>query len=170
MQDSGVGIAPEDISKLFTRFGKLERSSQMNSNGIGLGLTIVKQIVEQSGGTISVESNGPGTGSLFIFSMHLAQVLQPKLQLCSSEFKSTHQSSKECFLNRNPGQMTFRYEVDGGRGEVFHCLGSDGTYRNSNEEGRKLQFSSPEASNESINYSNSSVYEADSLCAPNSLS
>ena len=40
--DTGVGISPEDLPKLFTRFGKLHRSSEMNHDGIGLGLTIVK--------------------------------------------------------------------------------------------------------------------------------
>lgn len=44
--DSGVGIAPEDFPKLFTRFGKLHRTAKMNSEGIGLGLKIVKAIVE----------------------------------------------------------------------------------------------------------------------------
>ena len=44
--DTGVGIAQIDISKLFTRFGTLKRMASINSNGIGLGLIIVKQIVE----------------------------------------------------------------------------------------------------------------------------
>ena len=46
VEDTGVGIAQEDISKLFTRFGKLHRTAVMNHEGMGLGLTIVKQIVE----------------------------------------------------------------------------------------------------------------------------
>ena len=41
VNDTGVGISAEDLPKLFTRFGKLHRTSQMNSDGIGLGLTIV---------------------------------------------------------------------------------------------------------------------------------
>ena len=69
VKDSGVGIAKEDHNKLFTRFGKLHRTSTMNSEGIGLGLTIVKQIVETSGGTIHVESEGIDRGSCFTFSM-----------------------------------------------------------------------------------------------------
>ena len=42
IKDSGVGISQEDFQKLFTRFGKLLRTAEMNSEGIGLGLIIVK--------------------------------------------------------------------------------------------------------------------------------
>ena len=42
--DTGFGITAEDYPKLFTRFGKLQRTAKMNSEGIGLGLTIVKHI------------------------------------------------------------------------------------------------------------------------------
>ena len=44
--DTGAGIAEEDLARLFSRFGKLQRTAALNSDGIGLGLTIVKQIVE----------------------------------------------------------------------------------------------------------------------------
>ena len=47
----------------------------MNSEGIGLGLTIVKNIVEKSGGTIKVTSEGRGLGSQFTFSMRMEPVL-----------------------------------------------------------------------------------------------
>ena len=67
--DTGAGIAEEDIPQLFTRFGKLHRTAKMNSEGIGLGLTIVKQIVEESGGTIIVHSDGINKGSCFEFSI-----------------------------------------------------------------------------------------------------
>ena len=42
--DTGMGIAADDFPKLFERFGKLHRTAEMNSEGIGLGLTIVKEI------------------------------------------------------------------------------------------------------------------------------
>ena len=48
--DTGVGVTAEDSSKLFNKFGKLQRTAQMNSEGIGLGLTIVKEIVQITGG------------------------------------------------------------------------------------------------------------------------
>lgn len=56
IKDTGKGVLLEDIPKLFTRFGKLERTAELNNEGIGLGLTIVEQIVESSGGQIGVES------------------------------------------------------------------------------------------------------------------
>lgn len=71
IKDTGAGIAPGDVPRLFTRFGKLHRTADLNHEGIGLGLSIVKQIVEQSGGSISVHSDGPGQGSLFCFSMKM---------------------------------------------------------------------------------------------------
>ena len=74
VSDTGAGIASEDIPKLFTRFGKLHRTAQMNSEGIGLGLTIVNQIVEQCGGSVKVESKGLGHGSTFIFTMKMKAI------------------------------------------------------------------------------------------------
>ena len=71
VKDSGTGIADEDYPKLFTRFGKLHRTSMLNHEGIGLGLLIVKQIIEASGGHINVESKGIGHGSNFFFSMRM---------------------------------------------------------------------------------------------------
>ena len=77
VQDTGVGITKEDIQKLFSRFGKLHRTAELNHEGIGMGLTIVKQIVEASQGCISVHSAGLGKGSLFAFSMQMP-VIQAK--------------------------------------------------------------------------------------------
>ena len=69
--DTGVGISEAEIEKLFSRFGKLHRTAELNSEGIGLGLTIVKQIVEESKGGISVYSEGHGKGSTCSFSMKM---------------------------------------------------------------------------------------------------
>ena len=46
VEDTGAGIESEDFSKLFSLFGKLARTASQNSDGIGLGLTIVKQIID----------------------------------------------------------------------------------------------------------------------------
>ena len=76
MRDTGTGITSEEMLLLFTRFGKLQRTASINSGGLGLGLTIVKQILELAGGKIDVYSDGKDTGSCFTFSMPLESVLE----------------------------------------------------------------------------------------------
>jgi signal transduction histidine kinase len=61
VRDRGIGIAPEHLQRIFERF---ERAASRNYGGLGLGLYIVRQIVESHGGTIHVESE-PGRGSTF---------------------------------------------------------------------------------------------------------
>ena len=60
VSDSGHGIAEDDIPLLFNRFGKLQRTAEINHDGIGLGLNIVKQIVDAYEGEVSVFSRGIG--------------------------------------------------------------------------------------------------------------
>lgn len=54
--DTGIGIAPENIDKLFTAFGQLDTKKNRNVEGTGLGLAICKSIVDLMGGSISVQS------------------------------------------------------------------------------------------------------------------
>ena len=71
IEDTGVGIEQADQTRLFQKFGKLTRTAEQNSAGIGLGLHIVKQIVEQSHGAIEVRSAGLNQGSTFTFCMKM---------------------------------------------------------------------------------------------------
>ena len=52
VKDTGAGIALSDFPKLFTRWGKLHRTAEQNSEGLGLGLKIVEEIVKLNCGTI----------------------------------------------------------------------------------------------------------------------
>lgn len=72
VRDSGVGIAPEQHGSIFEEFKQIIDSESEVRNGTGLGLAITKRLVEQHGGSISVES-GAGHGSQFSFTIPLAE-------------------------------------------------------------------------------------------------
>jgi signal transduction histidine kinase len=73
VQDSGEGIAPENLKLLFEKFSRLPGESH-RSKGTGLGLVIVKAIVEGHGGKVWAESKGLGEGSVFQFEIPLKTV------------------------------------------------------------------------------------------------
>jgi signal transduction histidine kinase len=64
--DTGIGIRNEDIENLFGKFSRNKEGEKINVGGTGLGLYIVKKIVEAHGGEIWVKSEGYGKGSVFI--------------------------------------------------------------------------------------------------------
>jgi signal transduction histidine kinase len=64
VEDTGIGIRPEDKHKLFIEFQQLDSSSTKKYAGTGLGLALTKRIVETQGGRIGFEST-PGKGSIF---------------------------------------------------------------------------------------------------------
>ena len=63
--DQGAGLSPEDISRLFGRFQRLSAKPTAGESSTGLGLSIVKRIVDLHSGRIAVESAGPGKGATF---------------------------------------------------------------------------------------------------------
>jgi signal transduction histidine kinase len=70
--DTGVGITPEDMKRLFTEGGHGAESIKVNVHSTGYGLYIAKQIAEAHGGAIRAESEGKGKGSRFIVELPLA--------------------------------------------------------------------------------------------------
>lgn len=71
IMDTGIGIASEDLSKIFARFFRVDKSRSRAGGGSGIGLTISKHLVEAHGGTITAESDGLGQGSRFSISLPL---------------------------------------------------------------------------------------------------
>lgn len=88
VRDTGLGIAPEAQAKLFQKFYRVQTVETQKIQGTGLGLFIVKQIIEKMSGTIGVSSE-PGKGSDFYFSLPLA----PSLSLNSLPSPPTPASS-----------------------------------------------------------------------------
>jgi signal transduction histidine kinase/CheY-like chemotaxis protein len=70
--DTGIGIAPDFLPHIFERFRQADSSTSRRHGGLGLGLSIVKSLVEMHGGQISVRSAGAGRGASFTVSLKLA--------------------------------------------------------------------------------------------------
>ena len=66
VEDNGIGIAPDQLSHLFDMFTQVDTSVERSRDGLGIGLTLVKTLVEMHGGTVEARSAGLGRGSEFI--------------------------------------------------------------------------------------------------------
>jgi signal transduction histidine kinase len=78
--DNGQGIAPGFLPHVFERFRQQDASSTRTTHGLGLGLSIVRQLVELHGGTIQAMSDGDGRGSTFIVSLPLSAAATDRLR------------------------------------------------------------------------------------------
>ena len=63
--DQGAGLSPEDLGRLFGRFQRLSAKPTAGESSTGLGLSIVKRIIDMHGGEVTADSAGPGRGSTF---------------------------------------------------------------------------------------------------------
>jgi len=71
VKDSGVGIDPSEVNKLFNKFSRTKEANKTNVTGTGLGLYIAKKMTEAQGGNIKVSSEGTNKGSTFILELPL---------------------------------------------------------------------------------------------------
>ena len=74
VRDTGIGIAPEVLPQVFDLFVQERQAIDRSQGGLGLGLTIVRSLVERHGGTVSANSDGPGKGSEFVVRLPRASV------------------------------------------------------------------------------------------------
>ena len=65
VRDTGIGIPAESLSSIFDMFSQVDRSVERSTGGLGIGLALVKGLVEMHGGKVTVASEGQGKGSTF---------------------------------------------------------------------------------------------------------
>jgi PAS domain S-box-containing protein len=78
VRDSGVGIAPELLPRIFDLFMQSERALDRSHGGLGIGLTVVKRLVEMHGGRIQAKSGGPECGSEFEVHLPILTTARPQ--------------------------------------------------------------------------------------------
>jgi CheY-like chemotaxis protein/anti-sigma regulatory factor (Ser/Thr protein kinase) len=81
LRDTGQGIPPDRILEMFELFAQGERSLARSEGGLGLGLTIVRKLVELHGGKVTAESGGDGRGSEFTVRLPAASSREKLLQI-----------------------------------------------------------------------------------------
>ncbi len=72
VKDTGIGIPPEMLPRIFDMFMQVDHSLERAEGGLGIGLTLVKRLIEMHGGTIEAHSEGAGKGSEFIVRLPVA--------------------------------------------------------------------------------------------------
>jgi CheY-like chemotaxis protein len=72
VKDNGIGIAPETLPQIFAIFSQEKLAVERSQGGLGIGLSLVKGLVELHGGSIEAMSDGPGAGSEFVVRLPIA--------------------------------------------------------------------------------------------------
>jgi CheY-like chemotaxis protein len=88
VRDNGIGISSEFLPHVFERFRQADSSSTRAHGGLGLGLAIVRNLVELHGGTVAAQSPGVGQGAIFTVQLPIAtapEINQSELKLQASE-------------------------------------------------------------------------------------
>jgi PAS domain S-box-containing protein len=90
LSDNGLGIPPEDQGRIFEMFTQLPHTGKKVHGGLGIGLSLVKTLVEMHGGTVSVHSAGLNTGSCFRIALPLKQAEARRTVSPAADIETSH--------------------------------------------------------------------------------
>jgi len=102
--DTGIGIAPQDVAKVFDEFGQVDSSIRRKHEGSGLGVPLSKRLVELHNGRMWLESQ-PGQGTTFYFTLPIVSEKQPELEKTGSDWTVTASPGRKTVLMVEPDPM-----------------------------------------------------------------
>jgi two-component system CheB/CheR fusion protein len=73
VRDNGIGLAPQDLARIFDLFDQVDRSLSRSGGGLGIGLTLVRRVLQLHGGTVDAQSAGLGHGAEFIVRLPISK-------------------------------------------------------------------------------------------------
>lgn len=117
VQDDGIGISADMLDRIFELFVQSESTADGSGGGMGVGLTLVKHLVELQGGTVTAESDGTGQGSTFVVRLPLTQESPPETPP-ASPVPQTARDTKIVLVEDNAdarGMLKSLLELDGYR-------------------------------------------------------
>jgi PAS domain S-box-containing protein len=94
VRDNGIGIPGDMLSRVFDMFTQVDRSLEQSQGGLGVGLTLVRRLVEMHDGSIEVRSNGPDEGSEFV--VRLPLLISPPYETPPSSDGARVQALSKC--------------------------------------------------------------------------
>jgi signal transduction histidine kinase/CheY-like chemotaxis protein len=114
--DTGVGISPTLLPRIFDLFVQGERTRERAKGGLGIGLTLVKRLVEMHGGSVSAASEGPGRGSVFTVSLPRVEAPAPRRPHAKPTVRSAPSPRRVLLVEDNPDarrMLRLMLELDG---------------------------------------------------------
>ncbi|HEY7785340.1 MAG TPA: PAS domain S-box protein [Pyrinomonadaceae bacterium] len=97
VKDTGAGIPEDKLKSIFEMFTQVDRSAERSQGGLGIGLTLVKRLVEMHGGSVEAKSAGAGKGSEFVVRLPVLSASE-KLEPAVSHFGSAAPSARRILI------------------------------------------------------------------------
>jgi CheY-like chemotaxis protein/anti-sigma regulatory factor (Ser/Thr protein kinase) len=125
IRDNGIGIAEKDLPRVFEMFAQVDATLERTRDGLGIGLTLVKTLIELHGGSVTVTSAGPGRGSEFILRLPVAEGVRPAPSLPSGTPASAGQARHRVLIvddNRDGAEsLSMLLEFEGFETAMAHA-------------------------------------------------